>query len=304
MEINTSDLIASLALLVSTFSAYYSKTQSDAARNGNRNDYRAHLAEQHEKYSALLQDVQDKHRADYSVVSKLAGETLNHIIHSFDEYDIDRRSSRPLRHLIHESSEMLYYAFKGQLAWQYGLNICGRIGRITSLEDRLEPGDDLFDGEGDHRRLFEQRYYNDPNAYQELSLLHDRYFCDLVEQLRSRVDSEKRIGLLKEVISSITALRAQLKALRPAFADSAKRIERAMDHNLHEQFNLQESPRLKQQLDYEMRRLDTLSELWLMDIDDEDLSKYYNYVSVCIYFCTVLHVLHDVHSWGWDAPHR
>lgn len=45
-----------------------------------------------------------------------------------------------------------------------------------------------------------------------------------------------------------------------------------------------------------MRHLDILSELWLMDIDDEYLDKYYNHVSICIYFCMVLHIVQNVYS--------
>jgi hypothetical protein len=52
----------------------------------------------------------------------------------FDEYDLKNHAVPYMRHLLHESSEIAYCAFKGQLGWQTGLNISHRFYQLQHCE--------------------------------------------------------------------------------------------------------------------------------------------------------------------------
>jgi hypothetical protein len=302
MGISLSDFLASIALLVSIASAYYAKKQSELSNIASSNDYRAHLSDKHEEYRALLKQIDGRHRDDLASLSNLAGATLNTITDLFDTHDINRNSIRPLRHLIHESSEMVYYAFKGQLAWQSGLNISHRFAQVAHVEDKLKPQSDYF-GRSDFIRVFEHRYNNEPNSRQETELTKDIYFCELVNQIKKRIDPSKRTVFLADVQEDFQAFNDLLAALKPKFGESAAILDRALEGNEIEHFHLSESPRLHRQLKYARARLDILSNLWIMKIDDEYIEKYYNYISISIYICAILHAAQDVHSWGWSRQH-
>ncbi|MQR00670.1 hypothetical protein [Glaciimonas soli] len=298
MVFTSSDYVASLAILVSSASAYYTKRQSELSNIASNNDYRAHLSDHHEKYRIIVKEIEGQYRVDLETLVKLAGTTLSAITDIFDEHDTNRRSIRPLRHLIHESSEMVYYAFKGQLAWNSGSSISYRFAQISRIEDRLDPQSDQFSG-GDFRRAFERAYHNDPEFQLEIELQQDIHFCKLVNQMRERIDPQKKGDFLKSVQEKYLDFRNLLIALQPQFGDGSIVLERALEENEMEHFPLSESPRLYRKLKRIKSRLSILNNFDTMKIDNENIDKYQNYISICIYICAMLFAIQDVRSWGW-----
>ena len=297
---NLSDYLASAALVASAISALYAKRQSEWAKISSTNDYRTQLSEQHARYRLVLAEVRRRHKPDLSQLSESAASALTKIINRAD--DLDNRiegSCAHLRHVLHECSEMAFYAFRGQLAWQTGLNITWRISHLTSVEDNLEPDTDYF-SKGDAQASFRRRYWEDPNAMLEIDLKHDRRFCNLVSQLKSRINPESRIDFLVGIQEDLAAFRATHETSRTGFCQSVEQLDEMLEEGKIEHFRLEESPQLYNAIQRQKTVLDTLSNLSIPLIELEDAVHYRNYVSIAVHACTVLHAISRVHSWGWD----
>ncbi|MBE4971624.1 hypothetical protein INF82_22400, partial [Enterobacter cloacae complex sp. P11RS] len=198
MNIGLTEILSFAALIVSALSMLYAKKQSDFAKKDHFNDYRSHLSQSHLKYRSALTETQKKHKNDLIKLSRLAGETLIRIVNHFDQYDTNQHAERYLRHLLHESSEMVFRTFQGQLAWQTSENISHRFYQISFLEDNLNPIKNIF-GDRSFRKKIHSKYDLDPNAYLEADLLNDTYFCNLVLEMKARVDQSK----LQELMSNV-----------------------------------------------------------------------------------------------------
>ncbi|CAG9241759.1 conserved hypothetical protein [Burkholderia diffusa] len=297
---NLSDYLASAALVASAISALYAKRQSEWAKISSTNDYRTQLSEQHARYRLVLAEVRRRHKPDLSQLSESAASALTKIINRAD--DLDNRiegSCAHLRHVLHECSEMAFYAFRGQLAWQTGLNITWRISHLTSVEDNLEPDTDYF-SKGDAQASFRRRYWEDPNAMLETDLKHDRRFCNLVSQLKSRINPESRIDFLVGIQEDLAAFRTTHETSRAGFCQSVEQLDEMLEEGKIEHFPLEESPQLYNAIQRQKTVLDTLSNLSIPLIELEDAVHYRNYVSIAVHACTVLHAISRVHSWGWD----
>jgi hypothetical protein len=303
MNLQPSDVISSMALLASIASAYYTKNQISYLKTSNLMQYRGSLAEHHQKYSALLNDVRASNQSRYADLSSMAGNALNSITSRLDCYDSKRGSVRPLRHVLGEAAEMVALAFNGQLAWQREVNLSSRLSAFIHLEDRLQPSAALYSG-SDFRQAFRQRYFDDPNRYEDQCILSDLYFCNLVQELKDRIPPERRAELLLEITALSNDFLSYYQDQRKALSESGQRIEAALDANASEQFHLGESGVLYTKLKFEMRRLNTLSNLYFPRIDRETASKYLNYTSMCIYVCALLDIVQRLHSWGWDREMR
>ncbi|TWJ13184.1 hypothetical protein [Geobacter argillaceus] len=303
MGFNASDYLSTAALVVSFASAYYTKKQSDSSRIASTNDYRAHLSDKHDKYRTALKQVNDKHKEDIAYLSQEAGNALQIIVEIFDQYDTHNHETRYLRHLVHECSEMVYYAFKGQLGWQTGLNISHRFFQMTHLEDRVEPHLNYFN-QDEFRVFFESRYFNNQNAFQETKLLKDTYFCSLVNQIKQRIDSTRRGELLLEIQEVCRPFNSSFKDLKPKISESANYLQETLEESDLEHFPLHESPELYRRLKYKKATLDTLSNLRLQEIDRNNADRFYNYVSLSIYTCAILHAIQGFYSWGWNRQDK
>ncbi len=303
MDMQTSDIISLVALIASGASAYYAKSQRDQSIGGNSLAYRQSLAEHHQKYSALLDDLKRANKPTYSSLSSKAGRTLDSITSMLDQYDLKRGSTRPLRHILGEAAEMIGFAFNGQLGWQTHVNLSSRLTTFLHVEDRLEPSEKLIDGQN-FRRAFERRYFEDPNQHEETCLKADKAFCCLVQELQDRIDGDRRGELLLELTSLSKDFKAHYDDQREALSAAAGRLASEMEANASEQFHLSESGLLLEKMRFEMHRLSTLSNFYFPNIDAETAWKYLNYTSVCIYVCAVLDIIQRLHSWGWDNSVR
>jgi len=303
MEFTPSDYIAATALLIAIASAYYTKKQSDQAKISSHNDYRAHLAEKHDDYRKALKEATEKHKLDIRRLSTEAGSALNLIICLFDRYDTKPNVTRPLRHLIHECSEMVYYAFKGQLGWQTGLNISHRFAQVMHAEIRSSITPSTLDF-GAYRSSFEQQYLKNPNVFQEAELLSSAYFLDMVSQVRERMDASKCGDLLLEIQEILLPLNRHLQEIQQSIGETAERLEELLEDNELDQFSLDESPKLYDRLRYRKSTYETLSHLRPHEVDSSYADKYYNFVSVSIYNCAILQALQGFESWGWSVAHR
>ncbi|NIE83013.1 MULTISPECIES: hypothetical protein [unclassified Burkholderia] len=292
-----SNWIALAAFAVSSMSALYTKKQSDIARVSLQNTYRAHVSGEHSRYRDTFRDLRKQHKDEIRKLSELAGEALTSVINEFDSYDIAEHAVRPLRHLLHESSEMVFDAFKGQLAWQSGANISMRFHHIVRIEDHLEPSENYFAGGDD--RIFEQKYLADKNAYLESMLPKDRYFCSLVFELKSRIDPSRAAELLIAIQDNLVAFRSLHQEIAPSLREAGDALEELIEEGLAEHFPLTESPQLFSAMRRQRAILDGLSELRIPQIDRDSAHHYRNFVSLGIQACAVLHAVQGVHSWGW-----
>ena len=298
MDFGFSDYLAAAALVATALNALYTKRQSDSAKTASINDYRAKLSDQHARYREAFREVRKRHKEEIRRLSRQAGDTLTTIIHRFDEYDVEGHVPRYLRHLLHECSEMVFYAFRGQLAWQTGLNISHRFYQVVNVENRLNPCADHF-GDGDSQHAFERRYLADPNSYMEQDLLADRYFCSLVSELKSRIDPADGVSLLVGLQDDLAAFRADYESLLPSVRESVEQLEELIEEGAAEHFPLTESPRLHAALTREKAVLDALSYLKIPVIEKDSARHYVNFISQSIYACAVLHAIQGIHSWGW-----
>lgn len=262
------------------------------------NDYRAQLSDQHARYREALREVKKKHKMDISRLSECASNALTSIVERSDEYDIKGHVPRYLRHLLHESSEMVFYAFRGQLAWQTGLNIAHRIYQTVHIEDNLDPSRNNF-GKGDFRRTFKRKYFKDPNFYLESDLVTDRYFCSLVLELKSRIEPSRSASLLVGMQDDLIPFRSEQEKMLSSVRESVEYLDELMEEGSTELFPLQESPGLYSAIRRQKVILDTLSHLRIPVIEKTTADRYYNYVSLSIHACAVLHAIQDIHSWGW-----
>lgn len=224
MQLSVSDFIAPLALLVSFGSALYTKRQMELARLSTRNAYRAYLSENHKKYQIALLEVRKRHKAALSELSSMAGITLNEIICMFDEYDLKNHAVPYMRHLLHESSEIAYCAFKGQLGWQTGLNISHRFYQLQHCEERLTPSQN-YSGNENFRRQLQQVYETDRNAYQETELLNDHYFGNLVLQMKTRIDPQLAPQVIQRVQEILSPFNDRFTVLQQEFGKSSDNLE-------------------------------------------------------------------------------
>ena len=303
MSLQTSDIISILTLMAAVASAYFSKSQRDQSMGGNSLAYRQSLADHHAKYSVMLDGIKKENKSRYSGLSSKAGETLSCITSMLDDYDVKRSSTRPLRHILGEAAEMICFAFKGQLAWQNEVNLSSRFAAFLHVEDRLASARSVFKREN-FRRAFEQRYFEDPNRREDMVLLEDKAFCGLVQELKDRIDVDRRGKLLLELESLIQDFKTHFDSQRQAMSDAARRLASELEANASEQFKLRESGLLLNRMEFEMQRLSTLSNFYFPKIDAENASKYFNYTSVCIYVCAVLDTIQRLHSWGWESSIR
>ncbi|WP_455819905.1 hypothetical protein [Pseudomonas cerasi] len=300
MNITLSDCVAFAALIVSITSLRYSKKQVQQAQISANNDYRSHLAEQHAPYRKVLKKIRHQHKEQITHLSRLAGSTLTSVVHSFDEYDAKNHTPRYLRHLLHESSEMVFWAFHGQLAWQTAENLTWRLSAFIYIEDNLNPTDDNS-GENDFRRFSQHKYLSNPNRLLESDLKNDRYFCHMVSELKSRILPARNAELLLTLQQNIAPFRAELARLQPQFEASAAMLEELMAEGITEHFSLTESAELYQAMRKNTAKLKTLSQLRFQDISEEYADKYSNAVSLSIHTCAVLHMIQGVSMWGIEA---
>ncbi|MGV2292259.1 hypothetical protein AAHK20_26380 [Trinickia sp. YCB016] len=292
-----SNCIALAAFAVASMSALYTKKQSDIARLSLRNAYRAQVSGEHSRYREAFRAIRKKHRDEIGKLSRLAGDTLVRVINEFDAYDIAEHAVRPLRHLLHESSEMVFDAFKGQLAWQTGANISMRFHHIVRIEDYLEPSANYFAADDD--RIFEAKYLADKNAYLESMLPKDRYFCSLVHELKSRIDPARAAELLIAIQDELEQFRNLHQEIAPSLRDTGAVLDELIEEGITEHFPLTESPQLFSAMRRQRAILDSLSELRIPQVERDSAHHYRNFVSLGIQACAVLHAIQGVHSWGW-----
>lgn len=298
MEFSTSDLIASMALIVSMASLHSARRQTRHQSVANATSYRSALAEHHRRYAELVAQVAHAHQARHAELSSLAGDALRTIPHLLDDFDLRRDSPRRLRHLLGEAAEMVYLSFNGQLGWQTAENLTWRFSAFDHVEDRLNPQHALYKG-SDFRRAFRQRDAADPNRCEDHCLVTDQSFCALVETLQTHLDPQRSGELLSRVASELQAFSACHDRLRQAMRDDAARLQRALDENRSEQFDLTESPSLFKRLEFEMRRLETLAKLHLPQIDPCHAHRFVNYTSICIQVCALLYMVQGADYWRW-----
>jgi hypothetical protein len=93
---------------------------------------------------------------------------------------------------------MVFRTFQGQLAWQTAENISHRFHQISFIEDNLNPVKNIF-GDCSFREKINLKYHLEPNAYLEADLVNDTYFCNLVLEMKARLDQSK----LKELMSNV-----------------------------------------------------------------------------------------------------
>ncbi|MBV7483237.1 hypothetical protein [Bordetella sp. BOR01] len=301
LDFSTSDYIATGALIVSIISAVYAKRQSRSADFASHNSYRAHLAEHHQVYRQALRESRQANRGHLNSLAELAGSTLTEIVELVDRFDTQRSpgtSERPLRHVLLECAEMVFYAFKGQLAWQTGLNISMRIYRVSQIEFDLDPAEKNLLG-SNFRQVFEQQHLDSPNVYQEIMLAHDPYFCSLVTQLRTRIDHSRFpewTSSVQQKLAPFAVLHESKSSILKAAAES---LEEVIDEGHTQHFPLPESPSLYASLRRQKTILDTLSYLNIPQISKADAHHYSNYASIGVAICATMLVVINSRDWGW-----
>jgi hypothetical protein len=298
IQLSPSDFIASFALIISLASAIYTKRQMESSRVSTKNDYRAYLSDNHKKYKEALLDVRKRHKVALSELSSEAGIVLNEIIRMFDEYDLEDRATPYLRHLLHESSEIAYCAFKGQLGWQTGLNISHRLYQLQSVEDHLTPSQN-YSGDGNFRHHLQQVYESDVNCYQETELLSDHYFGSLVKRTKARIDPQHAPQIIQRMQKILTPFNERLTELQKGFGESSEYLEELLREGQLEHFSLRESFPIYDALNYTRATLNSLSHLGFLRINPEDARHYRNYTSISIHTCALLHAIQDFRAWGW-----
>lgn len=296
MQIELSNVISSLALIVSIASFIHSRKLNELSYINN---YRSYLSQSHDTYRKELQDVRKKHKKEIRELSQLAEKALTNIVHAFDEYDSDRNAVRPLRHLIHESSEMVFYTFNGQLGWQTAQNLSHRMAQISFIEDNLNPKKDFF-GERSFRQSVQEKYNADPNLYLESKLQNDIYFCNLVTELKSRIEQPRVGELASRLQNELDEFSKKLKELQPSFTQSSEYLEELMSEGRKRNFQLEESHVLYNEMSRRKNILSILGYFHLPELNSSISGKYYYQTSRSIHACAILHMVIGVHSWGWE----
>lgn len=298
MDIKFSDYLAIAALITSGLSVLYTKRQSEASKSAAITDYYGQLSVQHARYREALAEVREKHKADLAKLSELAQEAPGAITESTDEYDVQGKTSR-LPHTLYECSDMAFYVFKGQLAWQTGLNIAHRFHSLANIEYHLNPKVDHF-GSNNFRQVVRDLYLKNPNAYMEANLATDMYFCSLVSELKARIDPSKRVDFIMGIQRDITSFNAELENAAPRFRESVDFLEELIEEGEADHFSLQQSPQWYSKIKRTKAALDTLSRVRIQAVTQKYAAHYENYVSLCIHTCAVLHAVQGVRRWGWD----
>ncbi|HDC4271962.1 TPA: hypothetical protein O8L25_000994 [Enterobacter cloacae] len=300
MNIGLTEILSFAALIVSALSMLYAKKQSDFAKKDHFNDYRSHLSQSHLKYRSALTETQKKHKNDLIKLSRLAGETLIRIVNHFDQYDTNQHAERYLRHLLHESSEMVFRTFQGQLAWQTSENISHRFYQISFIEDNLNPIKNIF-GDCSFREKIHSKYDLDPNAYLEADLVNDTYFCNLVLEMKARVDQSKLQELMSNVQKEMINFNTLHNNLKADLSISANYLDDLILQGNKEHFQLRESPQLYSEIKRIKTQLKTLGYINMPeDLDKSFSGRNYFSISKSIYLCALLHAIQCLHSWGWD----
>ena len=300
MNIGLTEILSLAALVVSAFSMLYAKKQSDFAKKNYFNDYRSHLSQSHLVYRKALIKAQNKHKDDLHQLSILAGETLVKIVNHFDRYDTSHNAERYLRHLLHESSEIVFRTFQGQLSWQTAENISHRFFQICFIEDELNPIKNIF-GEGSFRKTINSMYDSNPNAYLEENLVKDVYFCNLVLEMKSRIDQSKLQELMSDLQEEMIKFNMLHNDLKPALSKSADYLNKLIRQGNKEHFQLRESQQLFNEMEKMKTTLNTLSYINMPEqLDNSFTGRYYFALSRSIYLCALLHAIHSLHSWGWS----
>lgn len=300
MNIGLTEILSFAALIVSVFSMLYAKKQSDFAKRNHFNDYRSHLSQSHLAYRKALIKIQNKHKNDLLELSRLAGETLVKIVNHFDRYDTNQHAERYLRHLLHESSEMVFRTFQGQLAWQTAENISHRFHQISFIEDNLNPVKNIF-GDCSFREEINLKYHLEPNAYLEADLVNDTYFCNLVLEMKARLDESKLKELMSNVQKEIINFNTLHNNLKANLSISANYLDDLIHQGNKEHFKLRESPQLYSEMKRTKTQLRTLGYINMPEGLDKSLSgKVYFSISKSIHLCALLHAIQCLYSWGWD----
>lgn len=300
MNITVSDCVSLAAFIVSIVSLRYAKQQHQQSRIATHNDYRSYLAEQHAPYRQALKKIRQQHKEQIAHLSSLAGTTLTDVVQQYDEYDLNNHTPRYLRHLLHESSAMVFWAFRGQLAWQTAENLTWRLAAFIHIEDHLNALDS-HSGDADFRAVSQQKYLADPNRLLENDLKNDIYFCHLVSELKSRIDPEQNPELLLTLQREIAPFRAELERLQPQFQASATVLDDLIVEGVTGHFSLKESAELYQAMKKNRAILKTLGRLYFQPISENYASKYSNAVSLSIHTCAILQMIQGVSMWGVEV---
>ena len=301
----TSEFLSATSLAVAIMAAIYSRSQSQSAKKQSEfakisamNDHRAQLAVNHARFRNAHREIKNKHKSEIRNLSQLAGDALDAIIHRFDEFDIDGHAPRRLRHLLHESSEMVFYALRGELSYQTGLNISRRFYQFSQIETALKPNANHFGGSG-FRRVFKLKSRVQRAVSLEIDLPTDQHFCNLVAELKQRVAPSRRAEALMGIQADLVEFRAEHERMRSGLRESAECLSELIDEGSTEHFPLSESAELHDAMKRQEAILDILSCLNIPVIDAEFADRYANYISQSIYACAVLHAVQGIHSWGW-----
>lgn len=292
-------IVSVVSVFVSIFSLLYTKKQSEIAEASHINDYRSKLTQHHSVYKKNLEEIDKKHRSELNELKELAGTTLKNIILIFDKYDTKNLSNKLLRHLLNESSEMVFLTFQGQLAWQRSENISWRLHNISFIEDQLDPSEQLFGR--DFRRVIKEQYMLNRNRYLEEDLIKDIYFCDLVSEMKSRISWPKIQFLTNDLEREIHSFIQLHSSLKSGFSESSNQLEELINRGNKELFQLKESYQLFKDIKKKQTTLNTLSHLNFPDkIDKTIYGKSTFFISQNIYICTLLHAIHCLDAWGWE----
>lgn len=299
MNVELSNGLSIAAFVVSALTAFYTKKQIDLTKSALGNTYRTQISDQHARYREAFSETKRKHKDAIQAMSRIAGDALLQITNRADECDTSRHTGRPLRHLLHESSEMIFYAFKGQLAWQTTENINMRLHRFVHIEDDLNPTIDHYARDGGGGRLFERKYLNDLNSYIECTLEDDRHFCSLVSELRSRLDRSKSVDFLVGIQADLEDFRKKQSDVTSSFVESATYLSDLIEEDKFGHFPLRESPQLYDAMRRQIAILNGMAKLRVPEVASKDAHHYLNYVSMSIHTCAILHIFQGAHSWGW-----
>lgn len=299
MAFSTSDIIAGVALIVSffglivaTLSAVYARRQSQYARIDAQNSYRAQLADAHRYYYAQVIEIEEKHADEIKCLMNLASDALREIVVLTGSYDCADCAHPYIRHLLHEASEMIFVAFKGQMGWQTGLNLLHRAHTFKTFEADEELAKDVGES-ADFRNKTRAAYFADRNRWQEQDLLSDGHFHRLVLSFSNRLRKDASLELAERVDKILVPIREKHASMRDSVLQSSELLERLLREGEMAHFSLRESPQIFDRLSHRRATLNTLSYFTVnADGAATDAAKY-------LYICFVLHAFAEFSGWGW-----
>jgi hypothetical protein len=299
MVFSTSDIIAGIALIVSFFglivsilSAFYARSQSQYASIDAQNSYRAQLADAHRYYYAQVIEIEEKHADELKCLMNLASDALREIVVLTGSYDCTDGTHPYMRHLLHEASEMIFIAFKGQMGWQTGLNLLHRAHAFKTFEADEELAKDA--GESvDFRNATRTAYFANRNRWQEQDLLGEGHFHRLALSFSKRLRNDASRELAERVDKILIPIREKHASIRDSVLQSSELLERLLREGEMAHFSLRESPQIFDRLSHRRATLNTLSYFTVQaDSAVTDAAKY-------LYICFVLHAFAEFSSWGW-----